>query len=419
MAAEPLANSRESKWALVATSGALTGIGHGFVSFAVSALLKPVAADLELGRTVVSAAVGMGRLVGGIAAPIVGQAVDRLSPRWVVATGMVITAIGLAATGMVSNQWWLYVAWSVMVSGGVATAFTVALDKIVVMKVRQGRGLALAVRFSVAGAITTALLPLAGWAIEAIGWRQTCFAWSALVLALVPVPLLMFPAKQTPIVGMRSALPIVVAVPEERAANSLGFSSSDGLRPAFRSAAYWLVALAFALQAAVNTGMVVHVVPLMTDGGMRPSVAAALVGGLVLMSIPVRLATGHFVDRLSTPKLPVLLGVVIIAEAVAIGSQAIWPSPTSLALLLAALGVSTGAPTLIVLVLVARIFGERNFGAIQGSLMLLHVPGTTMAPVLAGYVFDSTGSYAGAIAVFAAMLLFGAACLFGVRVPHS
>ena len=54
-----MSDSDRKRWALVTTTGVLTGVGHGFAAFAVSALLKPLALDLETGRGAVSIAIGL------------------------------------------------------------------------------------------------------------------------------------------------------------------------------------------------------------------------------------------------------------------------------------------------------------------------------------------------------------------------
>ena len=81
--------------------------------------------------------------------------------------------------------------------------------------------------------------------------------------------------------------------------------------------------------------------------------------------------------------------------------------------------MAVAIPTLLVLVLVVRIFGERSYGTVQGSLMMMQIPGTLLAPVLAGWSFDALGTYIPAVAGFAVALFFGGAALFLLRAPNS
>ncbi|WP_196260921.1 MFS transporter [Pelagibacterium limicola] len=399
-----MSRQQRTPWGLVATTGALTGFGHGFAAFAVSALLKPLAVDLDTSRGTVSAAIGLGRLVAGISSPIVGRITDASGPRWIVAAGMVLTTIGLGALGFVQNEVGLYLAWSLLLSAGVAVGFTVALDKLVVAAVEHKRGMALAVRFSIAAVVSSLLVPVVTVMVETIGWRQTCLAWAGFMALLVPVPLIWFRAERLippPVPGRTAPDLEPVPVPDrQRMRTILG-------RPAF-----WIVAVAFAVQAAVTTGLSIHLVPLMTDYGLDPVFAGSLFGAMILLSIPVRLLSGFVADRVDAQILPFILGGLLVLEGLAIGSFALAPGFGAMLIVVFALGISAGAPTLLVLVLCSRLFGDGQFATVQGSLMMLQVPGTMAAPMIAGYSYDFTGSYVSVIAGFGLILVLGG-CLLG------
>jgi MFS family permease len=381
-------------WGLVTTTGILTGMGHGFVAYAVSALLKPIALDLDTGRGMVSTAIGLGRLASGLASPVVGRIADVSGPRLVVVLGMMLTALGLVVLGFAQTQLWLYLAWSMLISVGVAAGFTVALDKLVISTNEGRRGMALAVRFSIAALVSTMLVPAVTLLVEHVGWRATCFTWAALVVALIPIPLFAFRT-----VGAGAA-PVAARVEDP-----------GSTRPILRNMSFWLVAMAFMAQAAVVTGLSVHLVPLMTDGGLPASQAGLIFGGMILLSIPVRLLTGRLADRASPSRLPLLLAGLFALQAICIGLYAIWPHLATLLIVVLAQGIGTGAPTLVVLLLCAHLFGEQRFGSVQGVLMALQVPGTATAPILAGTLFDLFGSYDIAIGIFSLMLVVAAGCM--------
>ena len=389
-------------WGLVTTTGILTGFGHGFVAFAVSALLKPIALDLETGRGAVSVAIGLGRLASGIASPVVGKIADRSGPRLVVTGGMILTALGLAVLGLVRGEAELYLAWSVLVSVGVAAGFTVALDKLVVSANRQRRGMALAVRFSVAAVVSTLLVPAVTLLVEMVGWRNTCFIWAAVVLALLPIPLLTFKRSETP--NRPETLP--------------GAAEAPGPASVFIRPAFWLIAFAFMAQAAVVTGLSVHLVPLMTDSGLDAPVAGTIFGAMILLSIPARLLTGLVADKAPAAILPLFLAGLFLFEAISIASYVIWPGFATMLIIVVAQGIGAGAPTLVVLLLCAHLFGESQFGTVQGLLMFFQVPGTAIAPILAGVIYDWHGDYRLAIGAFSVALVAAALAMLLVRTQH-
>ena len=70
--------------------GIISGLGHGFNTYGISVIFKPIAAELNLDRAVTSWAPGIGRLEGGVTSPLVGWLSDKFGPRGVVITGIFI-----------------------------------------------------------------------------------------------------------------------------------------------------------------------------------------------------------------------------------------------------------------------------------------------------------------------------------------
>jgi len=390
--------SARARWGLVSTSGVLTGFGHGFAAFAVSALLKPMALDLDTGRGAISTAIGLGRFVAGMASPSIGRFTDAYGTRLIVMAGMVLSAIGLFMLSIVRSEIELYLVWSLVFSVGIAAGFTVALDKLVVATAAEKGGMALAVRFSISAVVATLIVPLVTTMIEHIGWRQTCVVWGGIILLLVPIPYLFFGVSPSPSGG----------APRSKAADAPA-------RTVLRQPAFWIIAAGLTAQASVTTGLSVHLVPLMTDFGLDAVFAATLFGGMVLLTVPVRLLAGYIADHVRPSRLPAVLGALLILEGLAIGSFALNPSFATMLVVIGALGVAAGAPMVLVLVLCAELFGRSGFATVQGNLMMVQVPGTMLAPIVAGYVHDFTGSYVPVVAGFCVLLVAGGAGLALLR----
>lgn len=405
-----MSRSKGARWGLVSTTGVLTGFGHGFAAFAVSALLKPLALDLDTGRGAVSTAIGLGRLVGGFAAPVIGRITDAKGPRVIVVCGMLLSAIGLFVLSFVRSEIELYIAWSLLFSAGVAAGFTVALDKLVVASATKNRGMALAVRFSISAVVSTLIVPIVTFMVEHIGWRSTCIVWGCIILALIPIPLIWFQASR---IGPATAPAPVADLAAPPA------PSGTGMRDVLRRMDFWIIAAALTAQAAVTTGLSVHLVPLMTDYGLDAVLAGTLFGGMILLTIPVRLLAGYVADKLPPYTLPFILGGLLVLEGIAIGSFALAPGFGTMLIVIAALGIAAGAPMVLVLILCNELFGQSGFATVQGSLMMIQVPGTMLAPILAGYVHDFSGTYVGVIAGFGIMLVIGGSLLALLRMKPS
>ncbi|GGA68901.1 MFS transporter [Nitratireductor aestuarii] len=396
-----MSDSDRKRWALVTTTGVLTGVGHGFAAFAVSALLKPLALDLDTGRGAVSIAIGLGRLVSGLSSPVVGRITDLHGPRLIVMGGMILSAVGLFALSFVQSELQLYFAWSLLLAAGTAAGFTVALDKLVVATFVRRRGMALAVRFSISAVVATLIVPIVSFMVEHVGWRQTCIVWGVIILFLIPVPAIWF--RQPPAAERRTLEPKGLSAPE--------------VQSFWRNKNFWLIAVALCTQASVTTGLTVHLLPMMTDYGLDPVFAGTLFGVMILLTIPFRLLAGYIGDRLDPRHLPSILGGLIALEGLAICSFPLTPGLPSVLVVVCALGIAAGAPMVLVLVICNELFGQSSFGTVQGSLMMVQVPGTMLAPALAGYAYDFTGSYVAVIAGFGVLLIAGGSMLGFVRMP--
>ncbi|MFD2647123.1 MFS transporter [Devosia albogilva] len=392
-----MTRSNRARWGLVSTSGVLTGFGHGFAAFAVSALLKPMALDLDTGRGAISTAIGLGRFVAGMASPSIGRITDAYGTRLIVIAGMVVSAIGLFLLAAVRSEIELYIVWSLVFSVGIAAGFTVALDKLVVATAADKGGMALAVRFSISAVVATLIVPLVTTMIEHLGWRQTCVIWGGIILLLIPIPYLFF--------GIKPGTDVSPSAVKD------GGEAAAPARSVLRQPAFWIIAGGLTAQASVTTGLSVHLVPLMTDFGLDPVFAATLFGGMVLLTVPVRLLAGYIADHVLPATLPIVLGALLVLEGLAIGSFALAPSFGTMLVVIGALGVAAGAPMVLVLILCAELFGRSGFATVQGNLMMVQVPGTMLAPIVAGYVHDFTGSYVPVVAGFCVLLVMGGAGL--------
>jgi len=373
------------QWAIVGASGFLTGIGHGFVQIAASAILKPLAAEFDLSRAGASGAMSLGRLVQGGTSLVAGHAVDIWGGRIVVVIGTVVMAAGLLLTALAGASLGFYLSWGLVVSAGASLAFTVAMDRTILANVVKRRGFALSVRFTVVALVTALQLPLILWLVTNFGWRATCAVWSGLLILLVPLPLLLFEGAR--------------AVPSD---NTGGRSLT--LRRAMKTRAYWIIGFASMSMGMTVSGISVHSIPMLTDRGWTIAGAGGVVATLTLLTIPARLLTGVFSDWLAARHLPGILGVVLLAFGLTVAADAAIGTDASLVAMMMAMGIATGVPTVMILVISVTRFGQESIGAIQGSFMFLQAPGTVAAPVIAGWAHDGTGTYAPAIAIFAGFL---------------
>ena len=69
--------------------------------------------------------------------------------------------------------------------------------------------------------------------------------------------------------------------------------------------------------------------------------------------------------------------------------------------------------------LTASLFGVINFSRVIGLTQLIVFPMVMAGPPLAGFIYDSTGSYDTALKIFSALLLAALLLIFGVRAKEK
>jgi cyanate permease len=151
-------------------------------------------------------------------------------------------------------------------------------------------------------------------------------------------------------------------------------------------------------------GWMVHQVPFYESHGISRSTAALIVSLSAGASIPVRLLMGMVADRFERFEVVVVVLLLLLMLAMGVLLVSTAPPAIGLFLLFWVIGASAG-PMVESLVLI-KAFGLRHFATILGAMLVVETSGQIVSPSLAGAIYDSTGSYYGALVMF--MAAFGA-----------
>jgi len=169
----------------------MTFWAFGYSGFGLSALFKPMSAELGFSRAVTSPAGSIGHLVGGLEGPIVGWFVDKLGPQKVVLFGVFLFGLGLILMYFVNSLWAFYLFWGVILGMGTNMCAGLPIMKAITNWFVRKRGLAMGIRMMVSAAF---ILPLVTWFIITWGWRMTCVI-GGVVMWLIGLPLVWFAIK--------------------------------------------------------------------------------------------------------------------------------------------------------------------------------------------------------------------------------
>jgi len=384
----------------------------GYQAYGFSALFKPIASELGFSRAATSIASSIGRLEGGIEGPLSGWITDRFGPKWIVLFGVFLIGLSLMLMYFVNSMWAFLVVWGVILGTGANIGTSVPVDAAISNWFVKKRGLALGTKMVFSGLSGVVVLPLIAWLIITQGWRVTCLI-GGVVMWVVGFPLAWFFLKshRPEYYGLLPDGATVKegAVEEGRMVDrGIKYAAEVReveftLRQAMRTPSYWLLIIANAVHGLAMPVMNIHTIPFLTDIGIDPVKAASVMSIYVGVSIPFRFIGGLFVDRIRIERLRFIVGGAYLLQAGGFAAFLLNPTMTMIYIWFVLYGIGMGLG-FVMSPMRGRYFGRKAFGSIQGTSMMFGTPVGVLAPIYAGWVYDTTGSYTTAFTVVAGLL---------------
>lgn len=349
--------------------------------YGIGPYIAPVSEAFGWSRTEVTFGLTLATLVQAVGGVFIGLAVDRFGPRRFGVVGLLLLSVAFSLLGTADGSltgW--YLLWALIALAALPVQASVWTSA-VASRFHVSRGMAFAVTLCGAS-IAAALFPLMGtYAIAQLGWQRAFAAHAGVWLAVAfPVIFLFFRGAYD---GTRGGGEKAKAVPRDMPGASLG----EGLR----SSVYHRLFIASLLFTFTIIALVVHFVSILTDRGADALTAAAIASLVGWFSLAGRLGTGALLDRFPAS----LVGAAVFLLPV-IGCLLLLLGGTSfaaLALASALIGLTLGSEIDVVVFLVSRHFGLKNFGGLYGGLLAALSIGTAVGPLAAAQIYDRTGSY--------------------------
>ena len=402
----------------------LCAVVQGFTSNALTVIFKPLAADLGFTRAVTSGAAAIARLEGGLEAPLCGWLVDRFGPKWVMFAGISFIGAGLLLMNSIQSVWAYYLVWGVLIASGNNLALTIPIDKIITNWFIKKRGIALGIKFASIGVGGIAVVPIITWLTTSYGWRMACQTWG--IISFLSLLLIIFFIKQRR-PEHYGLLPDGARSDTDESANDLvskGIQYANEsqeteftLRQSMKTRAYWILLIATSGAGMVHGAINLHLIPFITDMGISATVAGLMLSLFNLSTIPARLFGGIFADRVKKEYLQYLLAASFLIQTIGIAAVFIMPNITTVYVFLILFGLGSGAATPISVLIRGRYFGRKAYGSISGVTSLITAPFGIISPIWTGWVYDATGNYETAFAVFAGLALLSVLLVCAVRPP--
>ncbi|WP_165772291.1 MFS transporter [Niveispirillum lacus] len=364
-------------WSLILAAATGVGLGiTGLTFYTLGIFIGPLTQEFGWSRTSLASATILTTLTTLFLGPVVGRLADRFGGRTVGLVSLVGLAAGLGGLSLIgADLWSFYLAFGVAMVLGAGT-LPIVWTRAVNAGFDNARGLALGLTLTGTGVVAILAPPYTQWLIADHGWRIAYLGQAALVL-VIGLPLVWLLFHEVGGVKQATAIPVVRS----------GMSAAV----ARRSRQFWMLGVGFLFASFAVSALIVHLVSILSGGGMERASAVWAASLLGFAIIAGRLGVGVLVDRFYAPA--VAFGILAIAAGACF---LLMLAGGSLPLALAAvvlIGLAAGAEVDLVAYLASRYFGLRAYGEIYGWQLGFFALGAGLGPMGVGRLYDATGSY--------------------------
>jgi len=375
-------DDRNEGWAIVGVLFATMFLIWGPIN-ASSVFFLPVVRHFGWSRAFFSLLVATAPLAAGISSPAIGSLMDRYGERGIMVTGAAMVGVSFFALSR-ANSVAAFFAIFVVLGIGVTASTIIPTALMITAWFPEQRGLALGIAFAGIPLGGTAMAIVANQVIARAGFRAG-YATMGLPILLLVIPLLA--------IFMRAPQRAKTGKADATEESLPGLELGEALR----SRSFWLIAIAEVLFAHADAGLRVHLVPLLTGLGYSSTLAAEVLSATFVFSAIGTFAVGPLVDRLGGRT---ALALVFLAAAAGIATLLGASTLIAVGAFILVFGLAGATPAAIFPIAVAQSLGAKRLGGLLGLLALCRTLGFAFGPVIAGHIFDRSGSYTGALVMF-------------------
>lgn len=393
-------------WVIVAASTIALTMCNGIFGGTSSAFVEPVCSQLGLARGEFTLYRTIISLVGALLLPVYAKMLRKLGVKRVLLIGAAGMVLAQLLYSFANSLWHFYLIACLegLFTNGISfLSIGIVLNSWFIDKRSTVTGIAYA-GTGLGGAL---FLPLINQVIGRFGWRWG-FRCNAAAAAAVLLPVILLLMRDNP---QKMGLAPYESPGAERGQKAEPVQAGGvSLGSAKKTAPFWLLLAGIALMSMCCSGPYTHNVAFLTGIGYTAAFAS-LVTAVYLGFLTIgKVISGGLFDRLGVLRTTLLLcaacaGFPVLALFCRV------PALTWLYALL--LGLTGSGPSVGISALVRHLFGDRDFAAIFSWVSIASTLGSAAAPPLMGVIYDATGSYTAAWALWLAFAVLTAACLTG------
>jgi len=379
------------------------------LSFGV--FFKPIQDEFLLSRASTSGVAAVYNVLCCVFSILGGWTIDRYGPKVVMFSIALFTGLSLVLSSQTSSLWQLYITYSLLLAIGHGPWYIVTVATMSRWFSKR-RGLAMGIASSGAGLGTFIMAPFAAFLIANYSWR-IAYLVLGLIAWVVAIPLArLFKRDPREVGALPDGLKLSVADNKPDAAGNSLQSAGLSLLQALKTRSFWLLIVTLVFLASNAFLVLTHIVPHAEDMGFTPGQAASILsvfGGTLIVS---RITVGFISDKMGR-RLSVILCALLQLGAMVwlLGARQLW----QLYLFMGIFGFAYAGLAPTIASLVSHTFGLHRIGSIMGMLDVGFGGGAALGPFIGGFIFDTSGSYADAFKLGAAVVLAATLLIVMVR----
>jgi MFS family permease len=390
---EPQTGPRRQRWSyswvILATGFAIMVLSSGLnMSFGV--FVRTLINDYGWTTSMVSLTYSIFMISAGVASFTAGRLADRVSPRLVFLGGSLVYGLGILLASQTSSLWQLYLFYGVMAGIG-NSPMNIIATMTVSRWFSKAQGLAMGILNSGTGAGPAIFGPLAGYLIINYGWKD-----SYIILGLMAWGIAL------------SAFLLLRNDPRDIGARPYG-DEGDGpqrggrarlsnagpapvwhFREIVRTRTFWELSIVHFACCVCHAIPLLHIVPYAEQMGLSKLSAAWVLGVTGVTSFGGRIFWGMYADRRGTKP-------AFVMSTFAQALMMIWViearHPLMFYVWATVWGFGYGGVMPPYALFVKQYYGMAAFGVTYGAIMVAAQLGMAGGGLLAGLLYDLSGSY--------------------------
>jgi MFS family permease len=360
---------------IISVLGVTQILAWGSSYYLLAVLAKPIAGDTGWPLAWVVGGLSLGLLVAGIVSPRVGDGIQRLGGRLVLATSAVFLALGLIGLALSPNLPVYVGAWLVLGIGMGAGLYDAAFATLGRLYGQRART-AIATLTLFGGFASTVCWPLSAMLVFEYGWRNACLIYAAIHLAVL-LPLYVFALPKE---ASREAPNTARAAPSDRRAD-INRPVPEGSKLLFD-----LMALVITISSMISALLSVHLLTILQARDIALAAAVAL-GAVVGPAQVGARAIEMMLSRFHHPIWTKLASTIFVATGVGL----LWAGLPIVAAALIFYGAGIGIESNARGTLPLAVFGERHYPAIMGRIAMPSLIGQAASPSVGAMLIDGLG----------------------------